>query len=1115
MHQGRILCQLFMILTFTSLVYTKQVDNRSEDDDIISEAMTKKRDDVEKNSGYISQGNNAGVEVYSQNNIGKADAASIVGDVNKYGLWEYTTDNTEMGEQINSLMKKVQNVDVASEMRSHALEKQANKMNAEINKYAESSPNPSPTVDPLETPDGYSPTAHSISYAGPDMSPIANHDTENNIDVVTIPNDMTIEDEHGNNIDSIKAKPIKSFANVEPTKPVSTKDENHFPSHSIAINQPTSKLLHRRPLSPTTGLTLKLLKALKTSKIFRTNAAKLLASPSDTDNEVFKKQKKLAAFLKAYDKAYSKDTDNNGKSEGSSESVEHMKQHSRNSMQTSPTSNKNDVKLLNVIKSLMKGDNRSSQRDELHDLLAALKSSENKAAKMEAEFTDTPSTSTSEHASMSDPYLQHFKEFVQQHKHSANHRTEEDADHPLGSAASPLMGYLEQETAAVNNIKEPADSPKDDLKKLEQMMIKMKNNDEELRKQHEAEMVDQFKKLLKEGVENKKENEKIAENNGDEGKPIASSDKKEDNFGENVYNVVKNGKEYQNFIASHGTKETKDTTQDEKANSSGNDDGEEFKSIDNQLKEIEMQRELLKIKEEKLKMMNEERQGSVESSSKQNNTKSAQKPKGKEKETVEEKVDHLLHLATPKLKNPEEDSSKEEAVKGKAKQSEPEDGKASKEAPKESAKEEELVEKSDKSAKASHDLQNEEQFKIVDAHDTHENADLHSIVSVENKEEVSNKTSDDSDRPSRNGLLRYQKESEKLGLPITNPSPKDDNSMEPHPHFHHTFHSFDGSGHSPSKAPLNFISPIHSPLKEAMDTKREHRKSRGPTILDSIDQMPPAGMGKPTVQDGSNAHHVYPIQEPSPLVSYHNDSDHHAVLTDDKTNDGVPNTMSNLLKHKTIPSTIAEIDIQADSNDLNVTPYARIIKPKSSKLIDVVATKKGFGKRPKKPKSYLLKELRQKLRMLALKRHLTNQFLKQWKRMNGSGNENSTFHNASFKRLSLPMYRKHKHHIKNSSILVPVSTSNKIITINHTNTSLSDSNVIIPGSVNRKVQSKVNLFESSYEGVNPADITRSVMPKVKNTTTHHRSIEDVFNILSSEDQISKRAIISNQARGKR
>lgn len=71
----------------------------------------------------------------------------------KYGLWEYSTDTTGMGEQIKEMMSKSQD-SVDAELSPQSLLKHADKMNEEINKYAELAPTMVPTIDPYDTPLG-------------------------------------------------------------------------------------------------------------------------------------------------------------------------------------------------------------------------------------------------------------------------------------------------------------------------------------------------------------------------------------------------------------------------------------------------------------------------------------------------------------------------------------------------------------------------------------------------------------------------------------------------------------------------------------------------------------------------------------------------------------------------------------------------------------------------------------------------------------------------------------------------------------------------------------------------------------------------------------------------
>ena len=358
--------------------------------------------------------------------------ATIVNDVSKYGLWEYTADNTDMGDQLKKLMAKAQSNDINAESKAHSLEKQASQMNEKINNYIENDMlNPAPTIDPMETPLGYAPTKHPLSFKGIDSDEVPSH-SENKVDVVTIPNSVSIEDEHGNSLDSVKMPSVKSSASdFKPTKSMITTigeiigaghQEQSFPlsvsnevnhkmndqnAPAVASSSETTAVKMPEPgpplLTPTEGLTARLLKALKNSKTFRASAEKLLPKDTDTDKEVLQKQKKLALYLNAYEKASEQnilksDNDrsnvqviqnkNNRAEETSNDKYAKLQEAIRNSN----TGNKGnsidknskhlinhsskDEKLLNMIKSLIKDGEGNINKEAINELLLALRKNE-------------------------------------------------------------------------------------------------------------------------------------------------------------------------------------------------------------------------------------------------------------------------------------------------------------------------------------------------------------------------------------------------------------------------------------------------------------------------------------------------------------------------------------------------------------------------------------------------------------------------------------------------------------------------------------------------------------------------------------------------------------------
>ena len=64
-----------------------------------------------------------------------------------------------MGDQIKELMKNSHDTGDTAEISSETLLKHADKVNEEIDKFAENPPTPpTPTIDPYDSPLGYQPT---------------------------------------------------------------------------------------------------------------------------------------------------------------------------------------------------------------------------------------------------------------------------------------------------------------------------------------------------------------------------------------------------------------------------------------------------------------------------------------------------------------------------------------------------------------------------------------------------------------------------------------------------------------------------------------------------------------------------------------------------------------------------------------------------------------------------------------------------------------------------------------------------------------------------------------------------------------------------------------------
>ena len=402
---------------------------------------------------------------------------------------------------------------------------------------------------------------------------------------------------------------------------------------------------------------------------------------------------------------------------------------------------------------------------------------------------------------------------------------------------------------------------------------------------------------------------------------------------------------------------------------------------------------------------------------------------------------------------------------------------------------------------------------------------------------------------SENKTRAKEKEEENVGLPINNPKPGTDVGYQPHANFHNTFHSHPTTHFESSR----FISPIHSPIRHtepmthsAVSTTHEHKfygnyqpstgsllkikhfRHKAPSIMNNFNSplgsnfLPPAGMGKPRFT------HVTDIMEP-PLISYRTDANHRAVFNNPNVNffssPRSANTFSNLLKHKEIPTAhdkSLKENNNVESESIKEEESARYIKPKSSrnrKVIDVTASKKGFGTLPKKPKSYYIKEIKHKLHLLALKQNIEKHLLKRlrhhpklyaWdnytedkKNLNNFSTDSSGDYDSTF------LVHKNK-----SNVLVPLSSKEPI-----KNLTKENKNIIIPGSKYKLLNGPKKSTEDS-NSANPGDITRSILPKANDTFSSFpdgqpSSIEDVFKVLGSDNQIIRRSIIPERKHYKR
>jgi len=356
----------------------------------------------------------------------KSEAASIVGDVNKYGLWEYTSDNTGMGDQIKQLMSNANNADIADETASHALENEAHKMNEQINKYAEASQFPQPTnIDPLEQPaemDHLSKTGSSDSAGASEVSSneqeqqkILEHTAGvapgEDVSVVSIPSSLTIEDEQGHRLDTVSPTNISSDASdvitSEPASKLLSSDSGGKTVELTIEKVPATITDTAAKKTAQPNFTVRLLKAMKKSKGFRRKAEVLLPTSGDSEIQLFRKDRQLYNLLKTFE--------HDGVAEDDTTTVADSKLHIPQYKKASPAGGK----LLSSIKTLIHDDFTSHDEEQnlLKDLLRTMKTSENEEMNIENDFADQAAGDSGE--TLSDPYISHFKEFLQKHKQQA------------------------------------------------------------------------------------------------------------------------------------------------------------------------------------------------------------------------------------------------------------------------------------------------------------------------------------------------------------------------------------------------------------------------------------------------------------------------------------------------------------------------------------------------------------------------------------------------------------------------------------------------------------------------------------------------------------------------
>ena len=355
----------------------------------------------------------------------------------RYGLWEYTSDNTGMGDQIKQLMSNDKAYEIGGESPSHSLENEGHKMNDQINKFAEASYSPPSNIDPLEQPPGMDRMVaepnqpKEVEVGAMDTQKLSNSE---DVSVVTIPSSLTIEDEHGRHLDTasniITQEPVKSESKVQQAiKSEEIANNNHhlkttdFLVEKLSNTTTAFEDVSSKKSSEKQSFTVRLLKAMKEDAGFRRKAESFLPQQTDTGLQLFQKDRQLFNLLKKFESEPKKKFDD------LSISKLHIPQLKKNK----------EGKLLSAIRLLIHDDYSSHGEEQkvVNDLLNTMNGAEREEGKIESDFSDTGAAGGGE--SLSDGYLNHFKEFMANHKkQTLNHENNADQHHEASEAIADV-----------------------------------------------------------------------------------------------------------------------------------------------------------------------------------------------------------------------------------------------------------------------------------------------------------------------------------------------------------------------------------------------------------------------------------------------------------------------------------------------------------------------------------------------------------------------------------------------------------------------------------------------------------------------------------------------------
>lgn len=797
--------------------------------------------------------------------------------------------------------------------------------------------------------------------------------------------------------------------------------------------------------------------------------------------------------------------------------------------------------------------------------------------------------------------------------------------HCIGTEGSPLKGYLEQEASSVNRFHESGSNPNIDLQRLQTLLAIQEGKHVSVEDQNEKLLNEELKKLLNDKAKSEGKIKELKEFSGDEKDTLNQYSTKEDStssekdgnnekstgeFDNAILDYIKHSKRFKNLLKqqqdelfSKEEDDKKDGDEPTKGNGesntkvSGEDKSSKEPSRDEplsvQLKEIELQREILNLEEKKLK----------------NRDKDKEIKKKITKLKADEKVDHLFHLANPlktsdyaQLESGKEDktasssssSSSENNSKTDKKIEEKSKDSLEKAEDKDSSSEQKHKEDADTPTKSSFDssppklsgekVEQKENHKSEDNEKSEKNSPTASSKKdsgSSNQKSLTGKSASSTESPKLDMVISsvhhsfYKKErpgssnpfarkyvsdvikedvEEKLGLPINNPKPDTDSTFQPNAFFHYVRpNPFQYGSTRTVLTPLHFSKPpapslmnITSSIESSKSKPSIHHsapslinitsplsnENTAAEISTSLSQKAPSLMNFTPETSGSKRqsptkyvsstrsnkavgvteahHHNYPIMEPPPLNAEKFSTS--SLISSDRSetiqspspltssfsplkssaNDGI---VSNLLKHKSIPTVLDALR--------GSIPSVRFIRPKSSS-VDVKPSKKSFGgKLPLKPKEYLLQELKADLKLLTSKRHFINKSVShevKHKVFDDKKNSTgfSTLHPVKTLVQNATKINTPGHQLPvRKGVLVPYKRNVTLLTPGDYKT-VEKHHLVPPTS---KSTSKNSTKNNTIESRSTISLSRtSNNAKTNSEKETPENIEDVFNILQSEDQ---------------